>query len=360
MRQKALDPNWQRRRELHELSGRRMQERQSRGVQREPFHRDRQRRTTAPPVHAIARHRVAEVGQVDPDLVGPAGLQARLQISEVGEALEDPPPRHRPPSPAHGPNGHPGAVVRVSPDRLIHDALGAGDAAVDHRVIDAPHGPGEELRGERFVGGGRLGDDQESGRVLVQTVHDARPARSTDARRAGRMRQHRGGERASRMPGPGMNDHPGWLVEHQHVLVLVHDRERDGLGLERLRRERRDLDLDPLAGGHVVGGLALRPVHANQSRVDQRLESGARHTGQLRGQPAVQTLAGGLRRDDQRPTIVRDIYRSLLGATDQPGFALGDTEAVGMYSIDEVLGDIATYRLWQSANRCGAPGCLQH
>ena len=81
MRQEALDPSRQCRRELHELSGRRMQERQSRGVQREPFHRDRQRRTTAPAVHTVAGHRVAEVGQVDPDLVRPSGLQPRLQIA---------------------------------------------------------------------------------------------------------------------------------------------------------------------------------------------------------------------------------------------------------------------------------------
>jgi len=64
--------------------------------------------------------------------------------------------------------------------------------------------------------------------------------------------------------------------------------------------------------------------------------------------------------EDQRPVIVRDIYRSLLGTTTASGFTLGDTDAHGLYAIDDVLGDIELYRLWRSANGCGDPGCAQH
>jgi hypothetical protein len=61
--------------------------------------------------------------------------------------------------------------------------------------------------------------------------------------------------------------------------------------------------------------------------------------------------------DEQRPTIVRDIYRSLLGTTTDGRFTLNDTDAIGVYSIDEALGDVAVYRLWRNASNCGLQGC---
>jgi hypothetical protein len=64
--------------------------------------------------------------------------------------------------------------------------------------------------------------------------------------------------------------------------------------------------------------------------------------------------------EEQRPVIVRDIYRSLLGTTTGTRFTLNDTDARGMYPIDDVLGDIELYRLWRSANACGLPNCGQH
>jgi hypothetical protein len=64
--------------------------------------------------------------------------------------------------------------------------------------------------------------------------------------------------------------------------------------------------------------------------------------------------------EEQRPAIVRDIYRSLLGTTSERRFTLDAFDGVGAYSIDEVLGDIDVYRMWQSATRCGDPHCGQH
>lgn len=61
--------------------------------------------------------------------------------------------------------------------------------------------------------------------------------------------------------------------------------------------------------------------------------------------------------DEQRPSIVRDIYRSLLGTTRDGVFTLGTADGLAVYSIDEALGDLATYRLWRSANACGGQRC---
>jgi len=64
--------------------------------------------------------------------------------------------------------------------------------------------------------------------------------------------------------------------------------------------------------------------------------------------------------EEQRPAIVRDIYRSLLGTTRDSEFTLNDADGRGVYSIDEALGDLDVYRLWRAASRCGDPGCTQH
>lgn len=64
--------------------------------------------------------------------------------------------------------------------------------------------------------------------------------------------------------------------------------------------------------------------------------------------------------DDERPAIVRDIYRNLLGTQSGAGYALGAQDSAGVYSIDEVLGDLDVYQLWRSANRCGLSTCEQH
>lgn len=64
--------------------------------------------------------------------------------------------------------------------------------------------------------------------------------------------------------------------------------------------------------------------------------------------------------DEQRPTIVRDIYRSLLGSTRDGAFVLNATDRLGAYTIDEALGNAAMYRLWRTASDCGDPACRQH
>jgi hypothetical protein len=64
--------------------------------------------------------------------------------------------------------------------------------------------------------------------------------------------------------------------------------------------------------------------------------------------------------EEQRPTIVRDIYRGLLGTVRDGHFELGRADGQSAYSIDEALGDFGLYRLWREANRCAEPGCQQH
>jgi hypothetical protein len=64
--------------------------------------------------------------------------------------------------------------------------------------------------------------------------------------------------------------------------------------------------------------------------------------------------------DEQRPSIVRDVYRSLLGTTTDGVYALGSEDSVAAYGVDEVLGSLPLYQLWLSAEVCGLRDCVQH
>jgi hypothetical protein len=61
--------------------------------------------------------------------------------------------------------------------------------------------------------------------------------------------------------------------------------------------------------------------------------------------------------DEQRPIIVRDIYRNLLGKMDGSRFVLNEPDGSGVYTIDDVLGTIDLYRMWRAAGRCSDPNC---
>jgi len=64
--------------------------------------------------------------------------------------------------------------------------------------------------------------------------------------------------------------------------------------------------------------------------------------------------------EEQRPSIIRDVYRGLLGSVRDNVYSLDQADGVSAYSIDETLGDLGLYQLWLSANTCGDPHCKQH
>jgi hypothetical protein len=64
--------------------------------------------------------------------------------------------------------------------------------------------------------------------------------------------------------------------------------------------------------------------------------------------------------EEQRPSIIRDVYRGLLGTVRDNVYSLDHADGVSAYSIEEALGDIELYRTWLSASSCGDPSCQQH
>ena len=90
----------------------------------------------------------------------------------------------------------------------------------------------------------RLGDGEESGRVLVEPVDDARARDASDPREVGAVVEKGVDERACEVPGRGVHDHSRRLVHDEHLIVLEDDVYRNVLRLRHRGDGRRDLNLD--------------------------------------------------------------------------------------------------------------------
>src|SRR5262245_3321910 len=193
-------------------------EREPRRVEREPPE------WIAPTaVLLVAEDRVPDQGELHADLPSPPGAERQRERGGVGAARED-------------------AVVgdRDSPRRARADAeiaaldeaglerAGVGpDAPLDRGHVAALGGSRLELGLELTLGHRRLREHEEPRRVPVQPMHDE-----------GAVRGPLSGEIVPEKPVGGPlalslgrdREEPGWLVDHQQVLVFVEEPERGGEG----------------------------------------------------------------------------------------------------------------------------------
>src|SRR5580700_8245179 len=124
-------------------------------------------------------------GHVDPNLMGPTGLEPASDEAYRTEGLLEPPMGRGVPSalPAHDRHFLP--MAGIAPDRRHDLAGGRIEAAPDKRNIFALERAGAAMIGEEFgqapmrrVG---LGDDQNPGCVLVEPMDDTRPPDTADS-----------------------------------------------------------------------------------------------------------------------------------------------------------------------------------
>ena len=202
------------------------------------------------PVDRVARHRVAEGGEVDADLVGAARDQVELEERPAREPLADPVAGRRRPAVRRP---RPSAVrsLRVAPDGRLDPADRRGDAALHQRQVGLADAARLELGHQRRLGGVVAGDDQQARGVAVEAVDDARPRDARDAAVVVAARQQGVDERAPPVPGRRVDDQAGRLVDDQQVVVLVDD-----------------LDLDRRVRLEVVRDLGRRDLERHRARRD--------------------------------------------------------------------------------------------
>ena len=186
-----------------------------------------------PAVERVAQERMAARAQMHADLVRAAAHEAAFNQAgaAAGQGLDDPVAGARRPA-AAGQHGHLLAVARAASD-VAFDLAGPGlRHAPDHGEVSAFDPARGELPDQPLVGALGLGGDHQAAGVLVQAVHDARPALAADA---GQPRAAVGEERVDQGPvrvaGRRVDDQAGRLVEHDQLRVLVEDMQRHDLGL---------------------------------------------------------------------------------------------------------------------------------
>ena len=180
-----------------------------------------------------------------------------------------------------------------------------------------------------------LGRDQQAGSLPVDAVHDTRTPLATDAgKTVAAMVQKRIDQRAGLGPRRRMHHHPGRLVDHDQIGVLVDDVKIDllglGFGIDRRRHRQRERlarpDLSLLRD--AVATDSTFPDQRHQARA-RKLKSGL--PGRQR-QRAVQPLPGRLIRDSQHHFISRSSHvlrprRRGRTAADPPTACHGDDAA---------------------------------
>ncbi len=250
-------------------------------------------------VHRIPVDGMADIGHVDPYLVGPPGLQTAADVGVPREALQ-----HLPvgdgPLPAPVRDGHLFPVCAVPPDGSVHGARLFPEAP----RYDALVGPGQgmilELGGKGLMGGIVLGGDDEAAGVPVDAVDDPRAQGAPHAAEAVPAVVQQGVDQgAVRMPRSRMDHQPRRLVDHDHVPVLIGHVQRDLLwqGLNGLRLREGGLHRLPAV---EPGALGSGPaVHRHLPRLDEPGGGGPGQFWQGRGQEAVQTDASALTGDRQ-------------------------------------------------------------
>ena len=119
-------------------------------------------------------------------------------------------------------DGHLLAVRRMAAD-VAHDlAAGRLRHAPNKGGISAIDAALSKIARQRLMRRLGLGDDDQPACVLVEPVHDARPAHPADPGEAGAaMRNQRIDEGAVRMSRRRVDDEPGRLVDDDQMCILV-------------------------------------------------------------------------------------------------------------------------------------------
>ncbi|MNV26972.1 hypothetical protein D3C71_1181040 [compost metagenome] len=238
-------------------------------------------------IQLIADDRMTQVRHVHADLVGTAGFQAAFQRRVRAETLAQAVMGDR--FLAVFAHGHADAIARVAVD------TGGGSAAGNQRThhhgqVLAMYFTCRELLDQRGLRLDRAGDDHHPAGVLVQTVHDAR---TRQYRQRGIAEQQRIDQGAGRVARAGVDHQADRLVDHEHMLVLVQDLQRDVLRLGMGLGVENDMQAGHLAPAHRVAPAHGLAVQQDVAGLDPLGQLGAGEFREQLGQHGVEAPSSG-------------------------------------------------------------------
>ena len=202
---------------------------------------------------------MAEVGEVDADLVRAAGAELPLDEGRRSQPLER--PQHGAGGAAAGPGGERGAPrARPRPaDAALHQLL-PREIPARQREVEALHGVEAELAVQVLRRGVRDRQHHHPRCVAVEAVHDEdAPVAPGPPLQLGR---DAGEHRVLLALDRGVDEQPGGLVDHDDLIVGEQDFDRRRLGRALAPGQRRRV-------GDLVGRADERAGVGHDGPVDQ-------------------------------------------------------------------------------------------
>ncbi len=226
------------------------------------------------------------------NLVGAPGFEPALDERAFREAFDGKVMRARRLA-ALPDDRHLRALHGMATERGIHRAAGR-DLAMHQREVVALHRARLQLAHQVGLRGERLRHDHESGRFLVEPMHDAGARQLGEFRRMVQQCVH---QRARGVAVARMDDQSRRLVDDDERRVLVDDRQRDVLGGIFESRLPRDGTGDGFAAMHLALGIGRGAVEPDQALLEPALQAAARMLGKQLCQGGVEAQAGALGRN---------------------------------------------------------------
>ena len=129
-------------------------------------------------------------------------------------------------------------MYRMTANFFFNDAGTFSQFPSDEGELDFFDGALCELLRQRVMGCVVLRDGDAAAGVFIEPMHDARTFFASNSGKIWAMMEQRVYKGVLAMPGPGMNDQPGRFVNHNQIVVLKKNVERNGLWLivDLLRR----------------------------------------------------------------------------------------------------------------------------
>jgi len=234
---------------------------------------------------------MAEMVEVNANLMGPAAVQGAFDEADVAAGTEHPIFGFRGTALALR-DAHPLPVDGMSRNRFVDNAGSLAQDSRDEREINLRHGPRGKLTGERAMGRVVLRHYESAAGFLVQAMDDAGTFLSPDAGKILAVREKCVHQGMLLMPRARVHDDSRRLVQDEEVVVLEKNFERYLFRLRFDFFDRRLAQFHDVASANKIARPRRFSIQPNESFPDQRLEAGTRKGGQSQGQKTVEPLPG--------------------------------------------------------------------
>lgn len=179
-------------------------------------------------VNFVAQYWMTKMMEMDTDLMRTAAVQSAFDQTCVFARANHPILGFRG-APARWNDRHPLSMHGMAPDLFFNNAGTLPQFPSDQGEINLF----DRARGELFRQTAMsliiLRDDDATARVLIEAMHNSRTLLAANSRKIWAMMQQRIHQRVFAMTGSGMNDQPSGLVDHNEIVVLKQNIERNVL-----------------------------------------------------------------------------------------------------------------------------------